>query len=459
MNLRVRLALILAALVTTAVGLAAVVGYLTSARRLEAEIDRTLADRSAEFVSLFEGPLRGPPGDRRGPAMQGIPDEIRSRYRVELPRFLRLDAVVQFVDENGAVVGRGEVELPVGEPERAVAGAGVPAVALRTVDVDGVPYRMRTVAAAGGAVQVARDYRETLNVLASLRDRFLLIGLIGAIGAAAMGWLVARQVTRPLEQLTAAAETVARTGRLDAPVPPGRKDETGRLAASFSTMLAALASSRDQQAQLVQDAGHELRTPVTSLRTNAEVLRRYPSLAPEQRDRILADIDIEARELGQLVDELVLLASGAQDETPPEPVELAAVVGTVVERMRRRTGRDIVVTLAGPAEVTGRPPALERAVGNLIDNAAKFAPDGPIEVAVTGGRVEVRDRGPGFVPGEEQRVFERFHRAEAARALPGSGLGLAIVAQIVEAHGGTVFAANRADGPGATAGFELPVLR
>ena len=351
MSLRVRLALILAALVATAVGLAAVVGYLASARRLEAEIDRTLADRTGEFVSLFEGPVRGRPGARGGPLEL---DQIRSGSRAALPRFLQLDVVVQFLDVDGVIVSHDEVDLPVGDAEQAVAAAGVPGVVRRTVDVDGIPYRMRTTAAAGGAVQVARDYRETANVLASLRNRFLVIGLIGALVAAALGWLVARQVTRPLEQLTAAAEAVARTGRLDAPVPAGSKDETGRLAASFSTMLAALAGSRDQQTRLVQDAGHELRTPVTSLRTNAEVLRRYPNLAPEQRDRILADIDIEARELGQLVDELVLLASGNQDETAPEPVGLGPLVEVVVERMRRRTGRTVSVTYAGPAAVAGQ---------------------------------------------------------------------------------------------------------
>ncbi len=439
-----RLAVILAILVAGSVGLAASVGYVSSAQRLEAEVDRFLADRSAELLVLYNVPERGP-----GPLGP------RGRFGVDLPRFLRLDAEVQILDGTGEVVGRGEVELPVDETARSIAAGRGSLLSSRTVEIEGVPYRLRTTAIpVGGALQVARDYRETANVLDSLRDRFLLIGVLGVAAAGLVGLLVARQVTRPLEQLTAAAELVARTGDLSAAVPEGRRDETGRLAVAFSTMLSALAESRDQQVRLVQDAGHELRTPVTSLRTNAEVLRRYPDLGIDQRDRILADIDVEARELGQLVDELVLLASGGQDDSPFVAVDLAEVAEVVAERMRRRTGREVTVSVDAPSLVPGRPAALERAVGNLVDNAAKFAPDGPIEVHVVGARVEVSDRGPGFSPGEERRVFERFYRSDTARSAPGSGLGLAIVAQVVGAHGGRVVAGNRSGG-GAVVGFDL----
>jgi two-component system sensor histidine kinase MprB len=480
MTLRVRLALILAALVTAAVGVTSVVGYVASARRLEAEVDQFLRERS-QVAGYIDG-LRGPygPGRPGGPVVPqpgrygGDRDEQASGiggvgdgpappatwFGSELPRYLGLDAEVQLLDRAGSVL-LASTDLPVSAADRAVAAGASPPV-WRTQRVDGVPYRMVTLPISSGAVQLARDYRETEAVLASLRARFLLLGLVGAGVAAVVGWLVARQVTGPLVRLTAAAEAVASTGDLGAPVPlpaPGR-DETGRLAGAFATMLAALARSREDQARLVQDAGHELRTPVTSLRTNAEVLRRYPDLAADQRDRILADIDSEAQELGQLVDELVVLASGGQDDGAVGPVDLGAVAEHVAERFRRRTGRDIdVVRADGPATVAGREAALERAVSNLVDNAAKFAPDGRVEVQVAGGRVTVRDEGPGLAAGEEQFVFDRFWRSDHARSAPGSGLGLAIVAQVAGAHGGRVFAGNRTDRSGALVGFEVPLSR
>ena len=243
-------------------------------------------------------------------------------------------------------------------------------------------------------------------------------------------------------QLTDAAEEVAVTGRLDVDVPPAGRDESGRLARSFATMLAALSRSREQQQQLVQDAGHELRTPLTSLRTNVQTLQRFPELPADTRDAILADLDSETRELGSLVDELVELATDTRDDEPDETVDLAQLTERVVDRTRRRTGRTVVLD-AEPAPFVGRPRELSRAIGNLVDNAAKFSEaPGAVEVTVRPGSVVVRDHGPGIAIEDQPHLFERFYRSASARSRPGSGLGLAIVEQIVIAHGGTVTAAN-----------------
>ena len=134
-----------------------------------------------------------------------------------------------------------------------------------------------------GAVQLARDFSESQRVLDALRLWIgVVIVVVSGLGALA-GWLIARKATKPLVQLTDAAEEVASSGRLDVDVPPAGRDEPGRLARAFATMLAALGQSRDQQQQLVQDAGHELRTPLTSLRTNVETLRRYDNLPEPTR--------------------------------------------------------------------------------------------------------------------------------------------------------------------------------
>ena len=319
-------------------------------------------------------------------------------------------------------------------------------------------YRMLTASAGGGVVvQAARDLSENQRLLATLRNRTLIASLGVAAGASLLGWLIARQVTRRLVRLTGVAEQVAATGELDVPVPVGGADETGRLGVAFNEMLSALARSKQDQQRLVQDAGHELRTPLTSLRTNISVLRRYETLAPEARARVLDDLDGEARELTSLVNEVVELATERRGDEPESEIQLARLVQHVAARSQRRTGKVVTVD-ADDSTVTARPLALERAVTNLVDNAAKFASDSdaPIEVTVRAGRVEVLDRGPGIAADDLPHLFDRFYRAVNARSRPGSGLGLSIVRDVVEAHKGTVFAGNRTGG-GASIGFQLPV--
>jgi two-component system sensor histidine kinase MprB len=204
----------------------------------------------------------------------------------------------------------------------------------------------------------------------------------------------------------------------------------------------------------VQDAGHELRTPLTSLRANIALLRRHDRLPPDQLVALIDDLDAESRELTVLVDELVDLATERYRDEAPEPVALGTAARSVAERASRRTGREVRVHADGTT-VIGRPRALERAIGNLVENALKFdTSGGPIDVEVRDGRVAVADRGPGIEPDDLPRVFDRFYRAETARGRPGSGLGLAIVADIAAAHGGAGFATAR-EGGGAVVGFTV----
>ena len=143
-------------------------------------------------------------------------------------------------------------------------------------------------------------------------------------------------------------------------------------------------------------------------------------------------------------------------------MDLAAVIAETAGRVQRRTGRAIEVNVgdAGSGVVVGRERDLARAVGNLLENAAKFDADGPAPILVSfrGATVTVADRGPGVPPDELQRVFDRFHRADTARGLPGSGLGLSIVRDVARAHGGDAFARNR-DGGGAVIGFTVDRAR
>jgi two-component system sensor histidine kinase MprB len=447
MNLRVRFALALAALAAAATITAGVTSYLATRDRLNEEVDTALQEtarvanrdvrfeRGAPLIDRFGGV-----GDRN-PANQGPSPHI------ELYTVQRLDA------DGEVVLPVAFTSLPVDERDVQIARSG--GSLTRTVDVDGTPYRMLTTAAPrGGALQVARELTATENLLDSLRNRYVLLSFVVSAAAAAIGWVIARRSTRKLMRLTAAVEDVRATGRIDTTVGVEGGDEAGRLANAFNGMLAALARSRDQQQQLIQDAGHELRTPLTSMRTNVALLKRGDRMSKDATKSTIDDLESELGELTSLFNELVELATDSRDEEPQQDVSLERIVQRAAPRLERRTGRTVLVDSDGGI-ITGRPVALERAVRNLLDNAAKFDPTGyPIEVTIRSGRVEVRDRGPGISAIDLPHVFDRFYRSDLARNQPGSGLGLAIVADIAAAHGGKAFAYNHPEG-GAVVGFDV----
>ncbi|GAB3483954.1 HAMP domain-containing sensor histidine kinase [Nocardiopsis coralliicola] len=383
--------------------------------------------------------------------------------------FLHSDTFTyQAISPSGAlsvpVNGSGAVEvLPVRSSDRLVAAEQEAGVVRTREDSRGSErYRVGTVSLGDGrgAIQVGQLLSPTERMLQALALQILGVGTVVLVGSAGAGWLVARRVTGRLVRLTDTAEQVSATGRLDRPAPEGdgeSADEVGRLGRAFNAMLARLTDSEEQKRRLVQNASHELRTPLTSLRTNISVMRSFDRLSPESQQQLIDDLQGEARELSGLVDELVELATGTREDERPREVALGGLAERVAERTRRRTGRAVAVDADG-STVFGRPAALERALSNPVENAAKFDAQGtaPIEIAVRDGRVEVRDRGPGIEPDALGHVFERFYRADSARALPGSGLGLSMVADIVQSHGGEVFAAPR-EGGGSIVGFSLPL--
>jgi two-component system, OmpR family, sensor histidine kinase MprB len=291
-------------------------------------------------------------------------------------------------------------------------------------------------------VQSTEPIERTLDRMAIV---LLFVGISGVLAAALIGLAVARSALQPVRRLSAAAEHIARTDELR-PIPITGDDELASLAASFNDMLAALAASRERQRRLVADAGHELRTPLTSLRTNLELLAqadRRGGFSPEQRDELLTDVTAQVEELSTLVGDLVELARDEPLERTPEPVDMADIVARAVDRVRRRA--DVRFEVSTQAWwVVGEAQVLERAVTNLLDNAAKWSPpNGTVTVDLSDGVLTVADEGPGVAENDLPMIFERFYRAENARRMPGSGLGLSIVRQAAERHGGKVRAANR----------------
>ncbi len=362
MSLRTKLVaglVFLVALATVSIGW---FSYRATASRLDAEVDRSLA----ETVQTLQ--VRPDLDDRTGRDTRLGGHDLPPSYGLVEVQVLRPDGTASASSTTGG--------LPVDAQEATLARAGAGPALYRTfTTTGGERYRMVTAPFFGdpGAIQVARSLAENGRLLDSLRNRTILAVVLVVVGAALLGWLVARRLTRRLVRLTSAAEEVEATGRLDVDVPVQGQDEAGRLGAAFNGMLAALARSKDDQQRLVQDAGHELRTPLTSLRTNISVLRHYDRLSEQDRGHLLDDLDSETRELTDMVNELVELATETRGDEPEETVVLGELARRVAMRAQRRSGRTVTVD-ADASTVRGRPLALERALSNLLDNTAKFDP-------------------------------------------------------------------------------------
>jgi two-component system sensor histidine kinase MprB len=433
-TLRTKVTIALILLSTLATASIGWIAYLSTARQLTSEIDTSLRDVAAYAVQ--SGGHNGGPGDGHG--------------SVQLETVL-----IQQLGSDGSVLSSPSgLVVPVSDIDRAVA-ARISGEVYRQVTIDGHPYRMLTMAADHGAVQLLRPLAESQAVLSALRLRILLAAAAVILAAAAFGWLMSRQVTRRLRDLAAATDLVTQTGRLDVAIDTTGADETGQVARAFTRMLEALDRSQLAQRRLVQDAGHELRTPLTSLRTNLDVLSRHPELPAAQQREVVTDLQGETRELTLLVNELIELTLGGAADNAPEQLSLAALAHRVVDRAQRRSGRLITVEADDSTAYAVRA-HVERALANLLDNAVKFSPEGsPVEVGIRDGRVTVRDHGPGLDDADVPRVFDRFYRSVRARQLAGSGLGLSIVLDVATRAGGSVFAGNHPNG-GAAVGFVIP---
>jgi two-component system sensor histidine kinase MprB len=446
-----RLTLLSALAVGATVVVACAGAYLAVRSELRGQIDRSLrAQARALQVSVGlrpdddRPPLPGEPTPRQGLA-QGFVVLIRP-------------------DGSAAQVRGTGVQVPVTAGDVAAAGARDTSAMLSDRETNGVHLRVMTVALPGvGAFVLARSLNGVDSVLGRLRLVLAVLCLAGTALAAAVSRVFSRRVMAPVADLTAAAEHIEATGDLHRRIDAAGDDELGRLARRFNAMLdrvgasqAALAASVEQQRRLIADASHELRTPVTSLRTNAEVLRDAGDLTEAERDALLGDVVAQAEELGELVADVIELARDGDASAAVDDVRLDRLVAEAVERARRHAPGIAFETELEPCVVEAAPDRLGRAVNNLLDNAAKHSPPGGVvAVAVRGGEVAVRDHGPGVAPADVPHLFDRFYRGAGARQRPGSGLGLAIVRQVAEAHGGTV-AVEEARGGGALFRLTLP---
>lgn len=427
LSLHQRVTLLAASSVGVAVALMAVAAYFVVSGAMYSEVNTRLEKQAAQLVN----------------SQLASEFALQSRGTLIALRAFNPSLDAQIVAPSGVRTATGE-PFKIGAPEIEVV-RGDQESSLRTAggkQIYAVGVRD------GSTLILAQDLDPTRAVLNQLAVVLTLVGAAGIALAAVAGTAVGRTGLAPVARLTRAVERIARTDDLR-PIPVAGDDEIARLTSSFNQMLVALGESRDRQSRLVADAGHELKTPLTSLRTNVELLIAASrpgarSIPDSDRHGLEEDVVGQISELSQLVGDLVELAREDSAEATLEPVAVTETVERALERVRRRRHDvDFDVQLV-PWYGYGDDPGLERAVLNICDNAAKWSPpSGTVTVRMrqlsdSVMELTVADQGPGIPDEDKELVFERFHRSREARAMPGSGLGLAIVRQVVTRHGGTV---------------------
>jgi signal transduction histidine kinase len=301
-----------------------------------------------------------------------------------------------------------------------------------------------------GAVRITQSVAAVHRaVRRSILGLVLIAGVVLLLGMTA-GWLIARQLARPLRRLDATAGEIAH-GDLDRRAPVEGTSEQRSLARSFNEMTDRLARALRAQREFVADASHQLRTPLTGLRLRleeAQAVTRDDAAARAEVDAALAEVD----RMSQMVNELLLLSSAGGRDAPAEEVELAEAARDAAERWRAAAAES-GVELSCDARDSSAPvwaarADVDRALDVFVENALHYSPrGGSVRIEASAGRVEVLDRGPGLGPGEDEEVFERFHRGRAGRAGPaGTGLGLPIARELMGRWGARTWIENRDDG-------------
>jgi heavy metal sensor kinase len=438
-----------------AVLLAAVGSFLLLRLRadLVAEVDKVLDTQAAGILTDFDGGLEALPGA----SVAGLP---------------RGQTVAQLLSPGGQV--------------RARAGASAPTRPLLTPAMvrqvlDGQQLRAEVRPGPNGAryrvLALGRTQRGTPTVLAvaapltdvdrsieRLRLLLLVAGPIALVLAGGGGWLLARAALRPVDRMTEQAEAIGADRLHDRVSVPGAADELAHLARTLNGMLDRIEHGVVEQRRFVADASHELRTPLAVMRAELEVALRADDPAADASE-VLASAAEEVARMSKIVDDLLTLAH--RDENSLEllliPVDLGEIATEVAGQLRplAEEGGVRLVVEAAPVPIVADQARVTQVVTNLVDNAVKYTgAGGSVRVRVweeAGGRLAVADTGPGIGPDDLPRVFDRFFRLDAARtrARGGSGLGLAICKELVEAHGGRIWAES-VPGAGSTFAIALP---
>jgi signal transduction histidine kinase len=443
--LRLRLTFAFASAIAIVLALTGVLIQVEFAHSIDARVDQELVDRGRTVQALA----------------------VRSS---SAQRLLELsgETLAQVYGGDGDLVAttrraRGTRLLTPAEVRRA-ARRPLFTIASRAVDDDGARVRALRVAA-GGRVAAIGESRHAREV--SLHRLALVLGVLlpGALLlASVVGYQVAGAALRPVERMRARAAAIGAADRHERLPAPGTGDELDRLATTLNDLLDGLHGALDRERRIVGDASHELRTPISILRTRLEVALREEGGAEQLRAALEGALG-DSERLSRLADDLLVLARADQDALPlrREPLDVQDLLERAAERHRAAAGDagrriEIHVDVAGGAVVSADEDRVGQALDNLVVNAMRYG-DGTIELRARrqDGAIGlvVRDSGPGFPDDFLPRAFERFSQADGSHGGAGSGLGLALVDAIARAHGGRATAANRRGG-GAESVLVLP---
>jgi two-component system OmpR family sensor kinase len=462
LSFRRRLALAHGAAIVIVLALAALGGYWGLSKAVHGQLDAALLALAETEIGMLAEDADKPAVVHEAP------------HGAAAPSFVRLDRLIQIIDADGQVLARssnlGEAQLPT--PGTLMARLAAGETVFETLTGFGEePTRIVSVPVAGRtpwrAVQVAGSLDDTNQVMQSAGLLFVLLGIALFVALGTAGASLTNRVLRAIDDVVQHAQRIGDAHLGERLTHPGTRDEIGRLVDTLNEMLGRLETSFEAQRRFTADASHELRSPLSRLRTEIELALRRPRDAAAYEATLRSCME-EAERLTLLVEELLALArlDAGQERGPAETVCLNELMQEAAQRSEPTAReRDVAIAIEASPVVNARVArgAASLVLANLLDNALKFSPPGSrVRLAATEqgahALLSVSDTGPGLQRDELDRVFERFYRGSAARAggAPGVGLGLALSQAIVQAHGGGIDAASPPGG-GAVFTIRLPL--
>jgi two-component system OmpR family sensor kinase len=454
MSLRLRLTLLYLAFLAVALVAFGVAAYMVAAKRVYDNLDDSLSARVQTVDSSLEG-LSGPLSEQ---------DIDRSRW--ELDRQASTDIIFQIRDPDGRVLYSSQPanrELPV--PKRL--SPGKETVSSRSVEGRRLRVLYQPIVRDGqtlGSLVAGQSLQETDEALDQIRMVFIFGGLAVLLLTSAPTYALARRALKPVRQVSQLARDIERTADFSRRLPtPRGGGEMRELVATFNAMIDRVEQALLTQRTFLADSSHELRRPLTVLRTNVDILND-PSLPAEEREACLREMRAEAAAMSRLLSDLLLLSREEKQAIREAPIDYSSLCEQAAAELRAQdVGHRTIVEVTPKLRVLGDRERLAQMLWNLLENAAQYTPDGGrIELhlrPVNGfARVEVQDTGIGIGEEDLPHVFDRFYRAQGARAIreEGVGLGLAIVKYVAEAHGGMVTVSSR-PGRGTTFSVDIPL--
>jgi two-component system OmpR family sensor kinase len=459
-SLRWRLTALIGAVVALLIGATFVAVYRGTGTQLRDQVDRELR---ADAQAFARGGV--PPGN---PPPTAVERGLRE-YIARQPFRASSRLLVATMPGDAPLSNEPQIVSPAGAPRGDLSG---PRPGYTTAEVEGVGklrlYRqavtrggrvVATVAVGEPLGPVERAEREVARTFVVAGSITLLIGLLA-------GYLIAARTAGPLRRMARIAARVDAGELSPRMAQEGPRDEVRALAESFDLMLDRLEDAFERQRAFSSDASHELRTPLTVIRGQLEVLARQDDPSVEDVRRVERLVRTEILRMERLVDDLLVLARADEREfLLARPVDLRSFAGEMLDGVRPTADRRFELGPMPDGLLHADPDRLAQALRNLLRNAVEYTADGGLVRLVgstAGDRVTlaVEDDGPGIPSAHRERVFDRFHRTDAARTRVrgGAGLGLAIARVVVESHGGTISAGESPEG-GARVVIELPCFR